>query len=394
MKINIHEKIASLRDFGDTFEYREEGAEPNTHLLSVFNDSDSRYFLDYLIYRSRHENGVEHCYFKEITTHTDRLYFLELVNSLITPQRRMELFAMLIGRREFGQNEEAVVCYPLKSGTDLCVRTEEIAARRRLLRGDKTRHVISKRLGKNVNVYEAFIFEEKGGRFVWLDQKNISNFQRREKSYLIEMTPLQAAHLKSIPSHSNKIDYCFQCIGERVIEAIPFAQARTLEAKIAPETLSENFLERVSAHELFDRLGDLTNSPLLRERERLYDEYLELYAVAVKIITEATVEGRHASAAELADRLERYGSLVGQEGAFYLFSALLIKMAAHLRDEAAYAQILGDINNAEVLVDALAYLENWLEALFSLEKARITYATIDLINDLTYVEGLLALRPA
>ncbi|MGE4295486.1 MAG: hypothetical protein AB7E49_07290 [Campylobacterales bacterium] len=393
MKINIREKIASLKAFGDTFEHQEtRGEKQIVHLLSVFNDSDSRYFVDYLQYYIRTENGAEHCYFKEIATHTDRLYFLELVNSLIDSARRVELFATLIGRREFGQGDAPLVCYPLEGGCNIEQLAECFAAGRRSLRGDKTRHVISKRMGKNVNVYEAFCFEEAGSRYVWLDQKNISNFQRREKSFLIELTQEQSDRFHALLSHTAKIDFCFQCIGMRVIERVPYAQARTLEGRITPESLSENFLERISAHELFDKLGDLEGSPLLKERDRLYDEYLDLYAVAVKIITESDNAGRTKSAAELADRMSAYGSLLGQEGAFYLLSALLLKIAAHLREKVVCEEILADINNAEVLVDALAYLENWIEALFSLERHRIAYATIDLINDFTYVEGLLALR--
>ena len=393
MSINLQEKIASLKAFGDTFEHTEESERGQiTHLLSVFNDSDSRYFVDYLQYYVHESDGSRQCYFKEIATHTDRLYFLELVNSLINSERRVELFSMLVGRREFSQDEGMLGCYPLKQGCDLGLIADRLASGRRALRGDKTRHVISKRLGKNVNVYEAFRVDEGDCIYIWLDQKNISNFQRREKSFLVELTAEESARFEAIVSHSAKIDFCFQCIGDRVIERIPFAQARTLEAHIAPEALTENFLERISAHELFDKMGDLENSPLLKERDRLYEEYLDFYAVAVKIITEADGAERCKNSEDLADRLNRFGSLVAQEGSFYLLSALLLRLADRLCMPKVQEEILADINNAELLVDALAYLENWLDALFSLERHRIAYATIDLINDLTYIEGLLALR--
>ncbi len=388
---DIRNKIATLKTYGDTFEYIEEvDARRYTHLISVFNDSDSRYFIDYLNYYIDERSGVEHCHFREIATHTDRSFFLELVNCLIDNRRRKELFYILMGRRQFSRTHSPLLLY-LDAPVDSEAVAAQVRSQRQSLRKSDA-HAITKKMGKNLNIYEAFVFEYNQRHFAWMDQKNISNFKKEERAFLLEIGAGQVARFKGYRTAKERIELLFLLIGTRVIEQIPFSEAKTMQPHIETAVIEQDFLERISTHELLDKLGDIASSPLLcaDERDGLKDSYLELYAVAVRLIVQEDGAQRLETAQLLADQLESFAGQIGQESAFYLLSALLLKLASHLRESQESVELLRDIGNAELLADALEFMQRWLETLFSAEPIRIAYATVDLVNDLTFVVSLLA----
>jgi hypothetical protein len=388
---DIRDKIATLKAYGDTFEYVEETqGQTYTHLLSVFNDNDSRYFIDYLHYYIEKRGGAEHCCFREIATHTDRSFFLELVNSLIDNRKRKELFYALIGKRQFSQHKSPLLLY-LDRPVDSAAVAAHIKAQRKVLRKSEA-HAITKKMGKNLNIYEVFVFAFNDRHFAWMDQKNISNFKKEERAFLLELDVQEADRFKSTPNAREQIERLFFLIGTRVVEQIPFAEAKTLQPHLEASVLQEEFLERVSAHELLDKLSDIADSPLLAvdERDGLKDGYLELYAVAVRLIVQEDHLQRLKTGRQLADQLEAFAGQIAQEAAFYLLSALLLKLANHLRESQEAIELLRDISNAELLADALEFMQRWMETLFSADAIRIAYATVDLVNDLTFVASLLA----